>query len=204
MQRFILLFLLSISLVACSQKKVIFDDYVASIKDYQHKMNREFSDPEESPLTEEDRKKFKNLDFFPIDSTYKVTANFVRTPNEKAFEMPTTTSSTNIEVKYAEAHFTLMGKKLKLSIYQSQSLKFEEQYKNYLFLPFTDITNGEETYGGGRYIDLEIPEGKTIIIDFNKAYNPYCTYNPSYSCPIPPEENDLAIAIKAGVKNYKK
>ena len=69
-----------------------------------------------------------------------------------------------------------------------------------MFLPFTDLTNGEETYEGGRYIELEIPDKNYIVIDFNKAYNPYCAYNYIYSCPIPPEENDLKIEIKAGVK----
>ncbi len=77
-------------------------------------------------------------------------------------------------------------------------------FENYLFLPFTDLTNGNGTYGGGRYIDLEIPKGDTMVIDFNKSYNPYCAYNGKYSCPIPPKENDLNIAIKAGVKNYSK
>ena len=203
MQRFILLFLLSISLVACSQKKVIFDDYVASIKDYQHEMNREFSNPEESPLTEDDRKKFESLDFFPIDSTYKVTAAFKLYENPKTFAMPTTTDRLPIYRTYGVAVFNLNGKKLALHIYQNQDLIQQPEYINHLFIPFNDETNGDETYGGGRFLDVEIPEGDTIVIDFNKAYNPYCAYNGKYSCPIPPKENDLAIAIKAGVKNYK-
>ena len=80
----------------------------------------------------------------------------------------------------------------------------EEGYEDYLFLPFLDDTNGEESYGGGRYIDCRIPEGDTIEIDFNKAYNPYCAYNENYSCPIVPRENYLAIEVKAGVKVFKK
>ncbi|RYD73146.1 MAG: DUF1684 domain-containing protein [Sphingobacteriales bacterium] len=96
------------------------------------------------------------------------------------------------------------GKSFKLNIYQSQDLKKIEKYKNSLFLPFTDLTSGVESYGGGRYVDLEIPEGELIPIDFNTAYNPYCAYNHKYSCPIPPQENDLAIEIKAGVKKFKK
>ena len=74
---------------------------------------------------------------------------------------------------------------------------------DYLFLPFTDLTSGVDTYGGGRYIDQKIPEGNSIIIDFNQSYNPYCAYNPRYSCPIPPPENDLLIEIMAGVKDFK-
>jgi len=193
---------MSISLVACSQKKIIFDDYIASIRDYQHEMNREFSDPDESPLTEEDRKGFKSLDFFPIDSTFKVTADFKLHKNPKTFTMPTTTDRLPIYRTYGVAVFKLNGKELSLHIYQNQDLIKQPEYINHLFIPFNDETNGDETYGGGRFLDVEIPKGDTIVIDFNKAYNPYCAYNGKYSCPIPPKENDLAIAVKAGVKNY--
>jgi uncharacterized protein (DUF1684 family) len=80
------------------------------------------------------------------------------------------------------------------------------QYKDYLYLPFKDFTNGESTYGGGRYLDFkmsDIQENQTIIIDFNKAYNPYCAYSDGYSCPIPPSENHLQVFIEAGEKNIK-
>ena len=77
-------------------------------------------------------------------------------------------------------------------------------YENSLFVPFTDLTNGKETYGGGRYMDVEIPEGDSIVLDFNKAYNPYCAYSTNYSCPIPPKENDLPISINAGLKIKEK
>jgi len=204
MPKFSLLLILLISLTACSQKKEIFDDYIASIKDFQFELNTKYADKENSPLTKKDLKKFKSLDFFPIDSTYKIVAKFVRTPNETPFEMTTTTSRKSIEVKYGEVHFTLNNTPLKLNIYQNQELKLEEEYKNYLFLPFTDLSNSNGSYGGGRYIDLEIPEGNTIVIDFNRAYNPYCAYNEKYSCPIPPRENNLSVAIKAGVKDYHK
>jgi uncharacterized protein (DUF1684 family) len=71
-----------------------------------------------------------------------------------------------------------------------------------LFLPFLDTTNGIETYGGGRFLDMRIPKSKEVIIDFNKAYNPYCAYNYNYSCPIVPLENNLSIKVKAGVKKF--
>ena len=81
-----------------------------------------------------------------------------------------------------------------------------EKYKDYLFIPFTDKTSGIETYGGGRYIDLVLSDivNKTCTIDFNKAYNPYCAYTAGYNCPIPPKENDLPVAIKAGELNFAK
>ena len=191
-------------MTGCSQKKIKFDNYTASIKDFQYEMNVEFTNEEESPLTIEGLKDFTALDFFSIDSTYKVIAKFELEKNPRLFEMPTTTDRKPIYKTYGTATFNLGGKTLKLHIYQNQDLIKKPEYINHLFIPFTDQTNGNESYGGGRYIDLEIPKGDTIVIDFNKAYNPYCAYNDKYSCPIPPRENDLAITIKAGVKTYKK
>ena len=117
--------------------------------------------------------------------------------------MKTTTGREPLYVKYAEAHFEFQDKKYTVNIYQNQGLTTEPEYEDYLFLPFTDLTNGETTYAGGRFIDLSIPEGDEIIIDFNTAYNPYCAYNDRYSCPIPPEENHLNLLIPVGVKKYK-
>ncbi len=204
MQKLSLLLILLISLTGCSQKKEIFNDYTASIKDFQYKLNTKYADEKDSPLTEEDLKKFTALHFFPIDSTYKVTATFELEENPRLFEMPTTTDRKPIYKTYGTATFTLDGKELKLHIYQNQDLIKKPEYKNHLFIPFTDLTNSNGSYGGGRYIDLEIPENDTIVIDFNTAYNPYCAYNYKYSCPIPPRENDLPVAIKAGVKDYHK
>ena len=204
MQRLVLFSILIFSILACSPKKVIFDDYVASIKDFQNKLNLEFKDKKESPLTEKERAKFESLDFFSIDSTYQINAKFELEKDPKIFSMPTTTDRLPLYKTYGKATFTIEGQELTLHIYQNQDLIQQPKYKNHLFIPFTDKTNGDETYGGGRYIDLETPEGDTIVIDFNKSYNPYCAYNGKYSCPIPPKENSLNVAIKAGVKNYKK
>ncbi len=203
MLRFFLLALLIFSSFACSQKKIIFDDYNASIREYQHKMNMDFKDKDESPLTEKDRKKFKSLDFFPIDSTFKVTAEIKYFDNPKTFAMPTTTERRPLYKTFGVAVFNLNGKEMMLHIYQNQDLIQQPEYKDHLFIPFRDETNGDETYGGGRFLDVELPEGDSIVIDFNKAYNPYCAYSARYSCPIPPKENSMATAIKAGVKNYQ-
>ncbi len=180
-----------------------FKSYNEEIKAYQDTMNIEFADTSQSPLTREDIVHFKKLDFFPIDSTYKITANFKLAMGEIPFPMKTTTARRPMYVKYGEVHFVFKGVECKLNVYQNLDLIKKEGYKDYLFLPFTDLTNGFESYGGGRYIDLRIPDGDTIIIDFNKNYNPYCAYNHKYSCPIPPEENNLNVEIKAGVKTFK-
>ncbi|MFD2603375.1 DUF1684 domain-containing protein [Flavobacterium suzhouense] len=169
---------------------------------YQQQLNKEYVDPLESPLTPKDLKKFKSLDFYPVDMAYCVEAKFVRTPDEKPFAMPTTTDRKPMYVKYGELYFTLQGKQCKLDIFQNIDLSKKEEFKNYLFLPFTDFTSGNGSYGGGRYIDLQKPDTDKIMIDFNTAYNPYCAYNHKYSCPIPPAQNDLQVEVKAGVKAY--
>lgn len=179
-------------------------DKLSSVHQFQENLNASFQDPEESPLKEEDRKDFETLDFFPVDTTFSVVAEFVRTPYETPFEMPTTTERKPVYVKYGEVYFSLQGKEYKLNLYQNQELIKKPEYEDYLFAPFTDLTNGISSYAGGRYIDLRIPESKTVVIDFNKAYNPYCAYNGKYSCPIPPAENHLDLKITAGVMNFKK
>lgn len=171
-----------------------------SSKEFQDHMNLEYADPDKSPLTKEDLKTFKALPFFNIDTSFIVNASFKRLEKSKVFKMKTTTNRLPKYKIYGEATFSIEGKEYKLNLYQSENLKGNDEYKDYLFLPFTDATNGNETYGGGRFIDLKIPEGDHILIDFNKAYNPYCAYNHAYSCPIPPKENDLDFRITAGVK----
>lgn len=202
MQKFSILFLFLILLSGCGQSSKS-SSYIQEVKVHRYELNVKFANKETTPLTIKDFSEFSSLDFFPIDSTYRVIAKFVRTPDEIPFEMSTTTDEKSIEVKYGEAHFSLNGEQLKLNIYQNSELILTPEYKNYLFLPFMDKTNGNESYGGGRYLDLEIPENKIIVLDFNKAYNPYCAYSDRYSCPIPPIENHLDVAISAGVKAFK-
>ena len=177
-----------------------------SIREFQKNLNQEYKDPEESPLSEEERLLFTQHDFYQIDTSFIVEAQFVRTPYETTFRMHTSSDRQPVYVKYADLYFTLKGEKMKLAVYQSQSLKENPAYFDYLFLPFTDLTNGEGSYEGGRYIDLRIPkEGvMKITLDFNKAYNPYCAYSGGYSCPVPPAENNLDMAITAGVQAYNK
>lgn len=177
---------------------------IEDIMQFQQKMNREFKDPETSPLADRYRKDFTTLDFFEPDTTYRIMAKFTRTPEALPFMMPTSTGMETEEVVFGIITFSLQGRSHKLEVYQNQELVKQEKYKDYLFLPFADLTNGEETYGGGRYLDLTIPAGNTILLDFNKAYNPYCAYNPKYSCPLVPKQNRLDIPIIAGVKAFRK
>lgn len=186
------------SIFCFSQKK--FDAAVA--KKYQQEQNKEYADPKTSPLEAQYLAAFKGLSFYPVNEKYFVNARFVRTPKEKPFQMKTTTDRTPIFIKYGEAHFEINGKKCKLNLYQDVVSARNPQYKDDLFLPFFDETSGKESYIGGKYIDLKIPKGNTIVIDFNTSYNPYCAYNYRYSCPKVPLENDLKVAIRAGVKKF--
>ncbi len=202
-------------MVSCGQEKKYHDakpniesmtksDKLADILLFQEELNAEFKNPESSPLPDRFRINFESLEFFEPDTNYIVEAELVRTPEALPFSMPTTTTGReSTEVVYGIAKFTLNGKDHKLEIYQSPELITQAEYEDYLFLPFTDNTNGEETYGGGRYLDLRIPKGNKIILNFNKAYNPYCAYNKKFSCPIVPKVNNLDTEIKVGVKAFE-
>ena len=200
MKTTILIFSLLIATVLSAQGK----KKITEASKFQNKLNKEYSSIEDSPLTKEELETFTNLDFFPIDTNFMVLADLKFHKDSKPFKMATTTDRLPVYKLYATASFTIKGKAFQLEIYQNEKLTLSPDYEDHLFLPFTDNTNGEGSYGGGRYIDLNTPEGDQIIIDFNQAYNPYCAYNHKYSCPIPPEVNHLDTEIKAGVMAYNK
>ncbi len=188
-------------LAGCFSSKNIDSDYTAEIEKYRVEYKKKFLENEHAPLQKAD---LPFLNFFAPDPTYRVTADFTRTPDAKPFEMPTVSGKVQNYVTYGTADFTLNGEKITLSIYKNLGLARMPQYRNYLFLPFNDATNSAGTYGGGRYLDLktgDIKNGK-IVLDFNKVYNPYCAYSDGYNCPIPPRENKLAVKIEAGEKNF--
>jgi len=215
MKYVILYFVSVIILMGCKPEKKYHDEsplkttvatnaFEKDVLKFQNEQNEELKDPETSPLPDRFRKYFESLDFFKANVNYKVEAKFVRTPEAIPFLMPTTTDRKSKEVVYGVLHFSLKGETYQLEVYQNEELMLEEGYEDYLFLPFTDLTNGEETYTGGRYIDLRIPDSTMITLDFNKAYNPLCVYNKKYSCPIVPKVNHLNTSILAGVKDFKK
>ena len=177
---------------------------IIDIKAFQNELNEQFANEKESPLTKEDFETFESLDFFPIDTAFRVVAKLKYFKNSKPINMKTTTDRLAVYTVFATATFKVRGVKHVLRIYQSQQLLLSENYDDHLFLPFTDQSNGSTSYGGGRFIDLKIPDKDTIILDFNKAYNPYCAYSGRYSCPIPPKVNHVDAEILAGVKAYKK
>lgn len=201
MQRssFLLVFVLTYtySILAIGQS------YVEEIAAHRAHYKEEFLKSLNSPLKEAD---LAYLRFFDSDSTFRVVADFVRTQGSEPFSMPTYSGMQKEYVKYGELHFRLNQQKLSLSVYRSLSLMQQPMYRDYLFIPFKDATSANETYGGGRYMDIRMGEIKkgVCVLDFNKAYNPYCAYLDGYNCPIPPKENHLPVKIEAGEKNFAK
>lgn len=174
---------------------------------YQKNLNSLFKDASKSPLKKKDLRNFKGLDFFPVDSSYIITATLTKTPDSPYLEMPSSDNSILYYREYGVIHFTLKEKKLSLTLYQNLEEQQDPQLKDYLFLPFTDLTSGEESYGGGRFMNLfesTITSENTIELNFNNTYNPYCAYNEEYSCPLTPRKNHLSIPITAGIKDFKK
>ncbi len=196
MKKYLLIFLL-FPLLIFSQK---LSKEESEIKKFQKELNAEYLNPKETPLRGDNFKNFKQHPFFPINLKYRITAKFEKTENAEPFDLPTSSGKTKPYREYGKATFQLDGKSYTLTIYQSLDLIKQKKYKDHLFLPFRDATNEKETYGGGKYLDLTIPKGKTMVLDFNKSYHPYCAYNAyDYNCPVVPEENKLPVEIRAGV-----
>lgn len=195
-----LIFLFSIILLSSCAKSIYHKFNKNDVLKFQEELNAEYKNPKESPLRAENFKKFNAHPFFPINHEFAVNAKLVKTENAEPFEIPTSSGKTKKYREFGKVYFTLKGEKQVLTVYQSLALLENPEYKDYLFLPFRDLTNGKETYGGGKYLDLRIPEKDHIYLDFNKSYHPYCAYNATdYNCPIVPKENWLNSRIEAGV-----
>ena len=187
---------ISLLLVSCGPAED--PKYREKIAAHRMALNEQFFNPEETPLDSTSFYTWKGLKFFPIKESYKVKGKLTLLSNEPIFELPHSHNKSKPYKQYAKVSFTLLGKDYELLILEQQIKK--AGFENYLILPFTDETNGQETYGAGRYLDLEKSPQTEIELDFNLAYNPYCAYNQAYTCPIPPKENHLPIKVEAGVK----
>ncbi len=206
MKKMYLIVLCSCVLLSCRTRKAVVNSqktYIQNLKKFQQDLNAEFKNPKESPLDSIDLKNFKTLAFFQIDPSYRIKAHLVKNKNPQVFEMATSTQRKPKYTKYGDVYFKIHDTICHLEIYQNQALLKDPKYKDYLFAPFGDRTNGNSTYAGGRYLDLRLPKQPNyIILDFNKAYNPYCAYSHRYSCPLIPYTNILPVYIKAGVKRF--
>jgi len=195
---FLLALLISLSKILLAQAG--YDD---SIYHFRQFYKEEFLKDDQSPLSAADT---AFLRFYPPNKTFRVVARLQLSPSAITFQMPTHSGKMKPYKKYGVLSFILDNYPMTLEVYQSVDLIKQDEYKGYLFVPFTDLTNYVETYGGGRYLDLWVKDisNDSIVLDFNKAYNPYCAYAAGYSCPIPPDANRLPIAIKAGERTFAK
>jgi uncharacterized protein (DUF1684 family) len=143
---------------------------------------------------------FTGLKYFDADESYRVKAKLEPIEEKKVRIIGTSDGKEQKYLEYAWAHFKLNGVENKLLILEVMEMGPQ---RGKLFLAFADETSGTETYGAGRYLDLKkVAAATSIVLDFNLAYNPYCAYDENYSCPFPPSENILKIAIRAGEKSY--
>lgn len=159
----------------------------------------ELSDTTKGILNSDEVARLGEVSYFSYDTNYVISSTFTKSKGKK-FKMPTSTERTPIYRRFGYADFVYKTDTVRLEVYQNIALSKQKEYKNYLFIPFKDATSAIETYGGGRYLDIEAPEKVELILDFNTAYNPYCAYSYRYSCPIPPKVNHIEIEIKAGEK----
>lgn len=193
---FVVLLLLAVKSVGAQTDSALFE-----ITAFQDSLNAQYRNPKASPLKGKAQKRFKKHEFFPPDLQYRVEATLTVTDDATFFPMMTSSQVPKEYRTYGTLQFILKGVSYTVPVYQSKMLMTMPQYKDYLFFPFTDLTNGKLTYAAGRYIGLTIPaSGNKIILDFNQAYNPYCAYSDGYSCPIVPADNHLNVEILAGVK----
>jgi hypothetical protein len=192
---FVFIILLLSSQISAAQKTKTYSD---SLKAYQKNYIKSHE-----VVKGNNRKYFR---FFPIDKTYKLNCRFIQSTDTSTVIMKTSgkTIPQKDFIRYGKLVFSIHDTALQLTVFQS--LQQNPQYKDYLFIPFTDVTTGDETYGSGRYIDILTTDIKNnmVEIDFNKAYNPYCAYSNGYNCPIPPRENYLPVVIKAGEQTFAK
>lgn len=177
---------------ACTSGGVPADDagYVQELLAARAAKDAEFRNSGE-PIPRDRFDEFLPLSYFSPDPEYMVPASFTPATERIVAEMPTSTGTIRRTARLGVLQFTLKGQQLSLAA-------FSEEDMNRLFVPFSDLTSGTETYPAGRYIDLTRTPTGIYILDFNRAYHPYCYYNVTYECPYPPAENRLPLPVRAG------
>ena len=171
----------------------------AKLKEFREERDRFFKEDPHSPLKDADRRDFKGLSYYPIDLRYAVIGSVAPYPTEPkplTVTLPTSKGTGKKYVRYGRFQFQLSGKEHRLQVYRP--LGGGEH-----FLPFRDETSGKETYSEGRYLYIEPMADGRVLIDFNRAHNPFCQFNEKYTCPFAPEENWLRVPIRAGEKKFR-
>ena len=178
-------------LFACTAKEVPYDQEIATWHADKDRFMRESA---ESPVPPADRQAFPSLPYFPTNLDYRVPASLTVARADDILDMQTSTGQRRRMQRIGALQFTLKGQPLKLTAFAEAT----DTDLRRLFVPFHDLTNGSETYPGGRYLDLERTATGVYDLDFNRAYHPFCLFNATYDCPVPPRENRLPLPVRAG------
>jgi uncharacterized protein (DUF1684 family) len=179
------------SLAGCTVREIPYEQEIATWRADKDLFMRESP---ESPVVQADRAAFPQLPYFPINPEYRVPAALTVARSADILDMQTSTGQRRRMQRIGALEFTVKGQPLKLTAF-AEATDTELQR---LFVPFHDLTNGTDTYPGGRYLDLERTATGVYDLDFNRAYHPFCLFNPKFDCPVPPRENRLAIPVRAG------
>jgi uncharacterized protein (DUF1684 family) len=177
--------------VACSRPPASYPDQIAA---WHAEKDRFMHESPQSPVPEDKRASFPPLPYFPLDPVYRVPAMLQPAPPGPAVEMPTSTGQRRQMRRVGTLAFTLKGQPMSIGAF----VEADEKDMRRLFVPFGDLTNGVETYSGGRYLDLERTPTGIYDLDFNRAYHPFCLFNATYDCPYPPAESRLKVPIRVG------
>jgi uncharacterized protein (DUF1684 family) len=191
MRRVVVAALLLLMLVGCTAREVPYPDEIAGWRATKDQFMRQSND---SPIPPERRASFPPLAYFPIEPEYRVPAALAVNRSGAVVEIPTSTGQRRPHQRVGTLSFTLKGQRLTLTAF----VEVGQEDMRRLFVPFGDLTNGTETYPGGRYLELDRTATGIYDLDFNRAYHPFCYYNPKYDCPYPPKENRLPLPIRAG------
>ncbi len=181
---------------ACQNRPPEDTSYVSDLAQARAQKDAAFATGSDSPVPKEKRAEFLPLAYFPIDPGYSVAAAFKESTDPTVVEMPTSTGERRRMRRVGTLEFSLKGQPMTLTAFNEVGASD----LTHLFVPFTDLTTGTETYAAGRYLDLDRNATGIYVIDFNRAYHPYCYYNPSFDCPYPPAENRLEMPVHAGEK----
>ena len=190
------LMVLAVLPAACSKPPVPYPDQIAAWHAEKDRFMRESS---ESPVPADKRASFPPLPYFPVDADYRIPASLELAPAGAAVDMPTSTGQRRKMRHLGTLQFTVKGQRLSLGAFAEA----DDTSGRRLFVPFGDLTNGVETYPGGRYLDLERTASGVYDLDFNRSYHPFCLFNPTYDCPYPPPQSRLKVPIRAGERLVK-
>lgn len=176
------------------------DDYAFALEQERKEKDHWFRESHQSPIPHPLRPRFRGLAYYPVEPGYRYTVKLQAYPEQERLRMTTSTGTEQEYVRYGYLEFPVGGKTARLNAYRPAHSRGGHES---LFIPFRDATSVKETYGAGRYLDLEVTPTGIYDLDFNRAYNPYCAYSDDYVCPMPPTENWLTVPIRAGEKKWE-